>query len=1351
MTADFLAVMAGGLTPAYARGLERLALPLTAGADGVLTPQYDGLSAYRARWGRDPDAPHHLLAPAHTSAEPLTVRVTFTRTTAPGATEENADVTFPAGWPAGDQLAVELPGAAAEFGPGLRITGLAPQPPAPTGPDDWQLTALLGTLARLLWTIGRDYQDLDRRGADVARQRFAQHARGAGLDLLGQDLGAPRFPPQRHEPDEHTLALLHLDKPDPVDASGHLDPAHSTVTGSARPGPAGRFGPAFGFGPPGGAITITDLPDLTADFTAEAVVRPDHTAADPGAVLARRDPPNSSALPTGWELTLGTWRGIDHNLRFTVSDGAAETDLFADLDLADGRFHHLAATLRRTGPGADARLYLDGAEVDRALIKKLGPLTSGQPLVIGAAHQPPGDVPADIPYLGLVEEVRISDLARTSFAPVTGESDEQYRDRLGIFQSWLLPTPDNLQNALNRLAGDGSDLLVVDETTARIASGSAVLRVLPPRLTPGRRIAADGDPLPTEEQAVGTAADEPDFDPLWISPHGNAPGLGFDGNDDNRLMQLTTRQALDALLGRLTAVPEAKDGELTVLHAYDPAGPGLHAVGRALSLHHSTVPTAELGVHAHAAGFGWVSCGPDDRIHASQPPGDAFAISVTAGLPLVRGGSAALALDPPMSAVTGAVVRWSVTRDGPGDAAVSPGSPADTATLHANAAGDVTVGVEVTRAGHTRSGRLPVRIGLPEDLLTAEQTIGRDGRIGATEAEAAGTVTEDFDPAYLQVRTDDLGAAPAPVDYGSDPDNRRMQPAAGAALDRLLAGLGRTEPLTVVSAYLPTDPGLAGQGRVLVLRDDRPFTGGLPFPLSPAALAARAFAAGFDHITVQAPATSGERGSVRLAVAAGEQLTVTPSPPTAELTTETGITVSVGPRAAPVAACFRPDGGRVFLADRGSHRIVAYDLSAPAGAPPRPASAAFASAAFTGPLPVSLAFVGGRLFVAHERGRVVALDPGTLAATPLATPDAVALGTDGTRLYLTATDSTLRAYDPQSGTQLLDLPLPGPPGAVAPVGPLLAVLLDGPRFCLVDRQAGTLHGDPVTAPDAARVLCAASGPTDGRLYVGVDTGATGAGRGALQIYRPGAAVPDTTLTAFPPGTAPVAICPATDQRHLYVATAGLGGTGGRVHVLDTADGQWLPLPFAAGDDCRALAAAPAAAPYPPCLLAAPEAGGALLLADQRPLGQSPPQPPQLTSRQTLGPDAGVRVAWSALPFGPGRAEPVAFDAPVTAITGLAPGLVRIRADCLRGPVLPYQCEVRPKDPQAVIGKGQYDLVLNVLNWFQPIGVEFLTGDLRAHVRELAGADADLLPAFTFPTYHTYDQLPFHRPERDDPP
>jgi hypothetical protein len=51
-----------------------------------------------------------------------------------------------------------------------------------------------------------------------------------------------------------------------------------------------------------------------------------------------------------------------------------------------------------------------------------------------------------------------------------------------------------------------------------------------------------------------------------------------------------------------------------------------------------------------------------------------------------------------------------------------------------------------------------------------------------------------------------------------------------------------------------------------------------------------------------------------------------------------------------------------------------------------------------------------------------------------------------------------------------------------------------------------------------------------------------------------------------------------------------------------------------------------------------------------------------------------------------------------------------------------------------LSKDQYDLVMNVLNWFHPIGVEVRTDRLRAHVVELGAADADLFPGYTFPSY-----------------
>ncbi|MFD0277835.1 LamG-like jellyroll fold domain-containing protein [Kitasatospora sp. NPDC127111] len=1379
MTSDFLFldVMRTGLTAVYDRGMERLAVPLTADGDGTLRPRY-GLAAYRARYGRDPEAPRFLLAPRRDTIEPLTVEVSFTRS--PGGPEQTAELRFPAGWPGGAPAAIELPGTAAEFTAGLRITRLRPQPPAPAAPEDWQLSALLGTLARLLWTIGQDHQDLAHRFTDVARQRSAESASGAGLDLLGQDLGAPRFPPRRHGADEATFVLHHLDDQPPADHSPLTKVADagdrqlpSEVTGAARGGQAGRFGRAFGFPAEGGAVTVADSADFggTGDFTVEAVVRPDPAATDPGAVLAKRSSPGGTAAP-GWALTLGSHRGIDHNPRFTLTDGTTTVDLFADRDLADGRFHHLAVTLRRTPAGALARLHLDGAEADRRLAP-LGALDNSAAVVIGQETAPDGTQ-----YVGLIEEVRLSTTARTSFAPVTGESDEQYRRRLRVFQRWLVPTPDNLTAVLNRTAGpvrdhaggtprDVPDAFVLDETTARITTGSTLLRVLPPPLTAGQSITAVGDRLRTEAQTVGTAEDEPDFDPAWLCRHEDrADRLGFDGDDGARLMQLPVRRALDALLDRLTGQP----GTLVVRRAYDPAAPatdGPFAVGRALSLHHTVLDSGRLGVHAHAAGFAWVGRTADDLVHAAQPPGEVFAITLVGGddQDLTALHSVELALDPPVTAFTDAAVRWTVTGTGPGSATVEPG-PAGHAVLHLLTPGDVTVGVEVSRAGHTRGGRRALRIGPPDDQLAPGRTIGRDGRIGATEAAAAGTVTDDFDLAHLQLRTDDLATPPARVSYGTATNHRRMQPAASAALDRLLAGLGgQPGTLSVLDAYTPGDQGLAGQGRVLRLRHDtRP---GGPPPLSGLALAARAFAAGFDHIEVQAPASADAAAPVRVAVAAGDQLTVTITP--AEVTVGQSATAAVEPGTAPAAACCRPDGGRFYLTDRGTHRTTAYALAA--DSPDDLPTLTPVASTVTAPFPVAMAFVGGRLFVAHEHGPVHVLDetgPETLNSSRFTIDAPTTLATDGTRLYVGLAGSpsggSVRDHDPLTGN--LTSPgvlLPGVPGAIAahPAGPLLAVLLDGGRFCWVTRPAGPVVGAAVTIEGATRATCAAFDPAGTRLYIGAATGADGPGSGIVQVYKTGDRKPSSTLTAFPPGTVPVAMSAANDQKHLYVATSGNGPVRGRVHVVDLTTGALLPLPLATDGDCRALAASPAGAPHRPCLFAAPEHAGRLLLADQGPLADDPPGPPRLVSRHPLAPGRGTTLAWSTLPAGPGRAEPASPDAPVTPVTADAAGPVRLRAAYLKGgPPLPYQCEVRLRDgldgrpEEVVISKEQYDLVLNILNWFHPIGVEFRTDRLRPHVRELAGAvgDTDLLPDYTFPTYHTYDfPLPFLlRPGKEQP-
>ncbi|MFD8756894.1 LamG-like jellyroll fold domain-containing protein [Kitasatospora sp. NPDC059577] len=1398
-SADLFEVLSGGLTPVYDRGMERRTLPLAAAepVPGVveLHPLAYDFAHYADRWGREPDAPRYLLAPTRTTGEAVTVEVAFGRTGASEETVETTEARFPAGWPGGDAVAVELPGRADEFTHALRITAIRPRPPAPQGAGDWRLTVLLGNLAKLLWVVGRDYQDVTRRLADVAAQRNAHSARAAGLDLLGQDLGAPRFPPRPYSWDDRTVALYHFDDVPPdgssevltvADAGGRFGATpHDGTNEGARPGRAGRFSRAFGFGPDGG-ISVPDHPDLAvaadADLTAEAVVRPDRAATGTGTVLAKRDRLDPAA--PGWSLTIGGFRGIDHNLRLSLGDGTRHPELFADRDLGDGRFHHLAATLRRTPDGTVVGLYLDGVQVTREVVPGLGALTSHAPLLIGRFRETTPTAPAAAQYQGLIEEVRLSKTARTCFDPVTGEGDEHYRHRLELFQRWLVPTPYALQDALNRAAGrvrgdppPADDphapptSFEIDETTGAIATGSLDLRVLPAPLTTGQSITADGDRLRSEAEAVGTAAEESDFDPGWLCRHPGATGLAF-ADDNGRLMQLGVRRALDALLTRLGLLAPCT---LTVVRGYDPsATDDLCSVGRALLLRldgpggpAGPGPTAELGVQAHAAGFGWVGHTADGLLRVAQPAGDAFAITLTTdpaapplpGTDLTCGQSADLVLDPDPSGLPDVALRWSVTSGGPGTAKVerAPGRPA---ALRAGAAGDVTVTVEAGRSGHTRTGRRVVRIGVTEAELTAAGSISRDGRLGATEAQAAGALTEDFDPAYLQLRTDDLTAPPRRVVFGPDPGARRMQPAAGAALDRLLDLLGPTAgSLHVLAAFDPAPPGqpdhgLAGQGRVLELTHDT---------LSAQALAVRAFAAGADHVALPPPDTGGGPATVRIAVAAGGQLRAAVVGATravgsagAEVRVTETVTVDVTPRVAPAAACLAPDGGRLFLSDPGRHRVLAVQLSATAPTElPVPTLSADRPVR---PLPGALAFAGGWLIVAHRAlGRLDALDPVTLepVRSIVDLPAPTALATDGARLFVAcAGDTSLRAFDVESLEQTGSLDLWGTPTALAtgPNSPVLVVLFDGGGFCLVTRTALQIQGGMVDAGVKAR--CAAFASDGTRLYVGADP-AIGGTTGSVRVFTNGATAPSAVVDGFPPGTVPVAMCPATGRRQLYVATADPGATtAGRIHVLGplahpqapSKEGL-LPTAFDPGGDCRVLAASPPGAPYRPCLLAAVESTAAVLLADQTPLSGDPPRPPQLAARlvPTLEPD--TQLTWATAPVGPGRAEPRSPESPVTRVAGRAPGLVRLTAAYLRGsPVLPYQCEVRlrsdleARPPQdVVVSKDQYDLVLNILNWFQPLGIEFRTGRLRRHVRELADAEPGLLPAYTFPAYRTGDR------------
>ncbi|UZJ33141.1 LamG-like jellyroll fold domain-containing protein [Streptomyces endophytica] len=1368
MTTDFLDILRGGLTPAYDRGMERLAVPLVPHVDGTLHARYS-FRSYLDHYGRLPDSPRYLLTPRRETTEPLVVRVSFTRK--PGAAEEHADVRIPEGWPAGTSLAVELPGRAAELSHQVTLTRVQPLTPASQSAADWEVTALLGNLVKLLWAIGRDYEELTRQLGDVAAQRYARSAHGASLDLLGEDLGALRFPPRPYDWDDLTVALYHLDDrpapeqspaapgPEPevrqvVDSGVQFGAAgHPGTNAGARSGRTGRFSAAFEFAGPG-SITIDDSPDFDvgpdASLTVEAVVRPDRQTARTGAVMAKCALLSSAGTP-GWSLTVGRFRDIAHNVRLSVCDGGPVTELFADRDLGDGAFHHIAGVVERlprpagqpSGPRpAVVRLHLDGIEVTRQRLGRLGALSNDAPVVLGLGRESPAGTSPDAQYAGLLEEVRISRTARTTFEPVTGEGDNHYRTRLALFQRWLVPTPDALRAALNEtgpIGGHEAPFEVVEATNQPV-TGTLALRVLPLPLTQGQSVAADGDQRASEAEAVGTPEDEPDFDPAWLCREESSGSPDFGTSEDNRLMQLGVSLTLADLVKRLHDEP----GTLHVRRSYDRNAPDLHRVGRALLLDHDTLTAGELGVLAHAAGFGWVQHTRDGLVHVAQPPGPAFRIDTSGHLPVRPGDPVPLSLHPDPTQHPGTEVHWSLTRSGPGDATVSQGARP---VLHPTAAGEVTIQADITRAGRTRSCAQALRIGLPPDGLGIDASVDRAGTPGVTEEGAAGPPTDDFDESCLVLRTEGLPGTR--IDYGTDLAHRRMQRVTALALDELLGLLGPDGTLTVDGAYQPDQPGLRGQGRALVLRHS---------VLSAGELSVRAFDAGFDYVKVAqtVPPAAAAAPHVEVAVAAGEQIGV--RGPT-EITVDEEATIAASPHPAPAEACFAPDGGRVYLSLPGSHRITSFTVTA--GTPQDFPQLSPAASVPVDPFPGPLSFSGGRLYVAHPLSEAVAvLDPATLSPTApaLAGPRPVALGTDGSRLFVAhAGDRTLRAYDPQTQAQTGSLVLPGVPVALAvsPNSPVLAVLLDGGRFCVVSRAGLQLQGSALATAPHTDVRTAVFTPDGTKLYVACVQ--QDSGTGSVRVYPSGATTPSATLEGFPGNTLPLTLCAATDGRHVYVATAGSGPAAGRVHMIDATADRLLPLAFSPGGDCRALAVSPAAAPYRPCVLAAPEEAASVLLADPAPLDRSTPLPPQLISRQVLGPGGAQELSWSVTSSGHGRVEASSLAKPVSRVRGRAPGAVLVRAGYLTvGGPKPYQCEVRLNqeldDTGAELGKDRYDLVLNILNWFHPLGVEFRTERLRSHVREFAGTTAaDLLPAYTFPTYHRADQPRprFLPPDKDE--
>lgn len=1300
--------MAGTLTTPFAAGADRIELPLASGeaAPDANFAKYDFIE-HTARFGVVPK-PRYLVA----VTRDLTVDVTMTiRYAAPGSTRTSVSFVLPAGTPAGTSMLIPL-GADTATAVLHSVSVRPPRgEPGPTVHGSFRFAVLLGDLAALLWVLGGERDLLAAHLNQVREQHLVERASGLSLDLIGSDLSIPRFPPRPYGYSEHTIALYHLE--DRVDTAVVVD-AMTLFTGAGHPGTRrgatpeadGRFGRGMAFRFGQSEITVDDHADFAlpaaAGFTAECFVRP---APGPwqGAVLSKHTDMIDENKP-GWGLHIGTYRGLDRNVRLLLSDGTAKIDLYADVSLDTDRFYHLAAVLDRDR--GLARLYVDGTAV-AIREANVGALTNNSPLRIGFADMTGGGFSSG--FYGTLDEVRISRRALTTFAPVLGEDDASYRQRLTLFRRWNLPTPANIADALNDTVGPINGVarpITVSDAFVRSPVGAHPITIRPVALRPGETMDARGRKHTTEAEICGTVADD-QFDPRWLITH-NSTRIVYLGNE--RRMRQSLRRPLD-LLATLAAPYDIPDQQVLHVGLYDPNAADLRAVGRAVVLRHPRIPVGTLAALAHRAGFSWVRyragsadvyAAVADRSSVEIPAG----IGIWYGKDLVVEGTTPTVAAPPPPA--GALVRWSLLQAGPGRAEIAGPATGNEITLRGLRPGEVTVRLEVRLDGRTYSATRRFTIGPLR--LAAGASIGADGTIGAAESIAGTPADGAYAPEYLV--TVDSPALEVAV-----PGSNRMQANVARCLGRLLSfgGPAQSAQVRLVEGWTANGAGLYGVGRALTLA---PVAGST---LTLADLGAMAHGAGFDHVentgtVVRVKQRAGDHieiggpdevdeGSVVsyampchdtpvAAVLAGKVLctafqdrsTVVFSDSTTGAVLHT---VPVG--AAPVGIAVAVDRKTVYTASRTDRTITALTVATPT-------TGVVTSTALPAAPRAIAAHPGKPLLVLLLPTQVVTVDSATLAIVNQWTipggslGKVLALNVSGTTAWVGCEDKSLRAVTVDTGAWIAAPALPDVPVALVASSTKVYAATADRRLSVRESATGAVartvdNIDPL--PGRFSVDEAA-----GHLYL-----SGWSNRGSVYRYN---LAGDVTGIVSTPGL-PVAVIPSGTA--VFAVLSGSLRTGG-------------------GDAVAAIAFGSA---------------------------------PRITAVWPLAPAGGRRLSWSVRTVDAAAARLDGSTGELTRLTAESAGAVQVRA---RGSVSgnpPYTVQIgldpillagEPGTP-VVVRRDQYERIMNVLNELHPIGVEFDTAVIRAHVPELKAGQLEFyFPAYTYPTYRLRGQH-LARPIRKD--
>ncbi|MDH3976768.1 MAG: fibronectin type III domain-containing protein, partial [Deltaproteobacteria bacterium] len=151
----------------------------------------------------------------------------------------------------------------------------------------------------------------------------------------------------------------------------------------------------------------------TTPFTLEALVRVEEKGSGHHIIMAKQEAALDNISGSGYYLSVNEFEAGNGRLTFTMHGAAGYSEVYGTKDLIDGQWHHVAVVYSGSNFINGVSLYIDGVAelltVDTDTLNGSSILNDA-PLTVGTIT----NNPANIAFNGLIDEVRVWNVARTA-------------------------------------------------------------------------------------------------------------------------------------------------------------------------------------------------------------------------------------------------------------------------------------------------------------------------------------------------------------------------------------------------------------------------------------------------------------------------------------------------------------------------------------------------------------------------------------------------------------------------------------------------------------------------------------------------------------------------------------------------------------------------------------------------------------------------------------------------------------------------------------------------------------------------------------------------------------------------